>query len=115
MKKFLIILFLFIALAAGCKAEGKPDMPQETYPIFSEGHTGKSASSEDITEPPAPQEAAVATTYPESNENYIGNKKSKKFHRPDCKTLPAQKNRVYFTEKDEAFKKGYSPCGNCLP
>lgn len=27
-------------------------------------------------------------------ENYIGNKNSKKFHRPDCHTLPAEKNRV---------------------
>ena len=27
-------------------------------------------------------------------ENYICNKNSKKFHRPDCHTLPAEKNRV---------------------
>lgn len=27
-------------------------------------------------------------------ENYIVNKNSKKFHRPDCHTLPAEKNRV---------------------
>ncbi len=34
----------------------------------------------------------TAVEYEEGN--YIGNKNSKKFHRPDCHTLPAEKNRV---------------------
>lgn len=48
-------------------------------------------------------------------ENYIGNKKSKKFHRPDCRTLPAEKNRIIFSSRDKAVNSGYSPCANCAP
>lgn len=45
---------------------------------------------------------------------YIGNKNSKKFHRPDCHTLPAEKNRVEFSSRADAVNEGYSPCGNCI-
>ena len=52
----------------------------------------------------------------EYNEGtYIGNRNSKKLHRPDCRTLPAEKNRVEFSSRAEAINAGYSPCGNCCP
>ena len=50
-----------------------------------------------------------------SEETYIGNKNSKKFHRPSCNTLPAEKNRIYFSSRDEAIDSGFSPCSNCHP
>lgn len=46
---------------------------------------------------------------------YIGNKNSKKFHRPDCHTLPKESNRVFFSSREEAVNAGYSPCGQCNP
>ena len=46
---------------------------------------------------------------------YIGNKNSKKFHRPDCHTLPKESNRVFFSSRAEAVNAGYSPCGQCNP
>jgi competence protein ComEC len=46
---------------------------------------------------------------------YIGNKNSKKFHRPDCRTLPSEKNRIEIPSRSEAINKGYSSCGNCQP
>ena len=46
---------------------------------------------------------------------YIGNRNSKKFHKPTCNTLPAEKNRVYFNSRSEAVENGFTPCGNCLP
>lgn len=46
---------------------------------------------------------------------YIGNKNSKKFHRPDCHTMPKESNRVYLTSREEAISKGFSPCGQCNP
>lgn len=49
------------------------------------------------------------------DEIYIGNKNSKKFHSPNCHTLPAEKNRVEFTSRDEAVNYGYSPCRKCKP
>ncbi|MDO5398009.1 MAG: MBL fold metallo-hydrolase [bacterium] len=55
------------------------------------------------------------TTAAPMESGYIGNKNSKKFHRPDCRTLPAEKNRVPFSSREAAINSGYSPCGNCMP
>ncbi len=46
---------------------------------------------------------------------YIGNKNSKKFHLPTCRSLPAPDNRVYFDSREEAVSQGYTPCGLCKP
>lgn len=46
---------------------------------------------------------------------YIGNKNSKKFHLPTCRSLPAPENQVYFDTRDEAVKQGYDSCGICKP
>jgi competence protein ComEC len=55
-----------------------------------------------------------------SNKNneqsdYIGNTKSHKFHLNSCKSLPLEKNRVYFENREDAVNAGYEPCGNCKP
>lgn len=47
--------------------------------------------------------------------SYIGNKNSKKFHLSSCKSLPLEKNRVYFKIRKEAINEGYDPCKNCNP
>lgn len=51
----------------------------------------------------------------DTETSYIGNVKSKKFHRPNCHTLPAEKNRAILSSRDEAINAGYFPCGNCQP
>ena len=56
----------------------------------------------------APENAEAA------EQTFIGNKNSKKFHTPDCKNLPAEKNAVPFSSYQEAIDAGYSPCGSCL-
>jgi len=55
------------------------------------------------------QQATVAPT-----GEYIGNKKSKKYHVPTCASLPIEANRVYFATSDEAEGAGYTPCANCI-
>lgn len=47
--------------------------------------------------------------------SYIGNKNSKKFHLPDCSSLPSESNRIYFEDRQDALDEGYSPCKNCNP
>ncbi len=47
--------------------------------------------------------------------SYIGNKNSKKLHRPDCSSLPKEQNRVYFSTREEAVGEGYDPCARCNP
>lgn len=73
---------------------------------------GKSVS---IT--PSRNEGAVTneTAVNTAEYAYIGNKNSKKFHRPDCHTLPKESNRVYLTSREEAISEGFSPCGQCNP
>lgn len=50
-----------------------------------------------------------------SEANFIGNAISKKYHLPDCGSLPDKENQVYFSTIKEAEKAGYTPCGNCDP
>ena len=61
---------------------------------------------------------AAGTTAREATQSetgYIGNLRSKVFHRPSCHSLPAPKNRVTFATRDEAIAQGYRPCRNCNP
>jgi len=62
----------------------------------------------------APNGAAPAVP---SGGVYIGNKNSKKFHRPDCQWAQkiAPYNRVIFKSRDEAIRAGYVPCKVCRP
>ncbi|MBE6553529.1 MAG: MBL fold metallo-hydrolase, partial [Ruminococcaceae bacterium] len=55
-------------------------------------------------------DSSSATEY-----RYVGNVNSKKFHTLDCKNLPDETNRIWFTTREEAVTEGYSPCGNCDP
>ena len=62
----------------------------------------------------------TVTTIPDADERgdigeYIGNKNSKKFHLPTCKNLPAEKNRVSLSSRQEAIDGSFDPCGNCNP
>ncbi len=48
---------------------------------------------------------------------YVGNKRSRRFHRPDCpfgrRTSP--RNKIIFKTMKEAFYEGYCPCKKCRP
>ena len=48
---------------------------------------------------------------------YIGNKKTKKYHKPSCSYLPSSENQVKIPVKDINKSKysQYSPCGHCNP
>ena len=69
-------------------------------------HTGDSKSSE--TEQPSNT----------SEDLYVLNKNTKKFHRPDCSSVQdiKPKNKQEFSGNTEALiQQGYSPCKNCNP
>ncbi len=46
---------------------------------------------------------------------YIGNRNSHVFHLATCSSLPAPKNQVPFSTRDEALQAGYRPCKRCNP
>ena len=53
-----------------------------------------------------------------TNNTYIINKKSHKFHLPTCNSAASinEKNREeYQGSRDALIDAGYSPCGNCNP
>jgi beta-lactamase superfamily II metal-dependent hydrolase len=64
---------------------------------------------------PTVKAAAPAEKSKTTATGYIGNKNSKKFHRPTCSSLPAAQNRVYFETRDIAMQAGYVPCKICNP
>lgn len=68
-----------------------------------------------IEEAAAQAEKKTTKTSSSGSGQYIGNKNTKKFHRPSCHTLPKQSNRVYFKSRDKAISSGYVPCKNCNP
>jgi phosphatidylserine/phosphatidylglycerophosphate/cardiolipin synthase-like enzyme len=55
-----------------------------------------------------------AQEIPPANMPYIGNRNSKCLHEATCANLPAPRNRVYFSSKEEALKEGYKPCHRCV-
>jgi micrococcal nuclease len=56
---------------------------------------------------------SVATVEP----YYVGNSRSKRFHRPNCPAgkKTRQQSRVIFETRHDAFWEGYSPCKRCKP
>lgn len=58
------------------------------------------------------------TDITESKENeYIGNKNSKVYHKSDCTSVDkmSDKNKVVFSSTEEAEENDYTPCKNCNP
>jgi len=61
---------------------------------------------------------AFANTLMGITRDYVLNKRSKKFHYPDCSGIRdmSPRNREDFTgTRDEVIAMGYSPCGICKP
>lgn len=75
------------------------------------------ASNDDVQKVEAPKAEAAEVTQSGSDGggSYIGNKNSKIFHRPTCGTLPAEKNRIYFSSREEAINSGQRACKKCNP
>ena len=48
---------------------------------------------------------------------YVGNANTHKFHYPTCKSCSemSEKNKVFFSSRDEAINQGYVPCKRCNP
>ncbi|MGV8083369.1 MAG: Ada metal-binding domain-containing protein [Coriobacteriia bacterium] len=71
-----------------------------------------------VTPTPAPAQAAtVVDPSPNPAGTYIGNRKSKIFHYPDCSSVDDMKesNKVGLASREEAINKGYVPCKRCNP
>ena len=55
---------------------------------------------------------------PVSEQTYILNTSSKKFHKESCsgvKSMKEKNKKVYTGKREEVIEQGYAPCGNCHP
>ena len=62
------------------------------------------------------QESAFGEIDP-AEASYIGNKNTKKFHKPSCSSVKdmAEHNRIGLESRNDAISAGFSPCGRCKP
>ncbi len=66
----------------------------------------------------APKEQAGSATQPSVAEySYVASKKSKVFHKPECRWAKniSPGNLVRYASREEAIKDGKKPCGTCKP
>ncbi len=81
-----------------------------TITLQSDGKTVSQPQNGLVSEYTTAQSPAQSST-----QSYIGNTNSKKYHTANCSSLPKEKNRIYFSSKNQAESNGYSPCQSCNP
>lgn len=93
--------------AAGQNAKKTDEHQQNESDIKSEHENGQPEHGGGEAEKQIPEEYS-----------YVLNTNSKRFHKPDCKSVPKMKeeNKDYYTgSREELIQKGYKPCGSCNP
>lgn len=80
---------------------------------------GASALTEDVLQEEVRKEQTTEAKQSQTEKaNYIINKNTRKFHRPDCssakETLPKNRKK-YYGSRGKLLKQGYEPCGRCRP
>jgi hypothetical protein len=107
------------------QAEAPPEVPEAAV-AAGKPEPEHVAEVQDSPEPSVAEEPAASAIGSEkapvagmntagSNARYIGHIESKKFHNPECASLPLQKNRVYLVTREEAVSRGFIPCSYCNP
>lgn len=92
------------------------DVGAQVYRTDLQGHIVAKSDGDNITFTTKKNENAQTnpTTSEKVESNYIGNKNSKKLHKPTCGSLPKESNRVYFSNMEEALSQGFVQCKNCF-
>lgn len=111
--------------AYGTDASSEPS----TIPADDQSHTDQTveSSSEPSSAEPAPTPESTPAPVPDPAPNvepaaevhdYVLNTNNKKFHKPDCSSVKAikDKNRKDVTDtRENIISSGYDPCKNCNP
>jgi competence protein ComEC len=94
-----------------CVSDGKTvsfrKEKKATVPMNQTAPPGETENQASAGEPPGGVSSSDAA--------YIGNVNTEKFHLPVCRSLPDEKNRVFFATREGVVEAGYSPCGICKP
>lgn len=112
-------LLIFAALVGGVKKDTtevtKQPVTEQTAETFSVGST-TSATAQSVSEPT--ETMWVPETTEAVKEEYVLNKNTRKFHKPECSSAQKMKesNRWDYTGTRESVRQmGYEPCGQCRP
>lgn len=116
----LIVVFLMFAALVGCgqkdtKEVTKQPVAEQTAETFSIMST-TSATDPSVLEPTETMQVPETTEAVE--EEYVLNKHTRKFHKPECTSVQKMKesNRWDYTGTRESVQQmGYEPCGQCRP
>lgn len=125
MKKFfavLVVVVIFFAVGRG------DDSPKEAPRTVAKSNIVADTQKPKADEVPpvvlpkeepvkVEKEPQVKKSGPEYGIGYVGNRNTRKFHRVGCESIARMKasNRVSLNGRDEAVRKGYSPCSRCNP
>lgn len=92
------------------------DAGAQVYRTDLQGHIVAKSDGQSITftTQKNPSAQTNPTTEEKTESQYIGNKNSKKLHKPTCSTLPKESNRVYFSTMEEGLSLGFVQCKNCF-
>lgn len=92
-----------------CSCTATEDFSPPDYPVV-EKPNSVTKQTVDGYRKPLPQTSSQETVY-------YANKKSKKFHNPDCTYALKMSDTSALLEKDreKLISDGYSPCGKCNP
>lgn len=81
--------------------------------------TGESSSTGGtVTESPATEKVDEPVADNPTEQTYILNTNTKKFHNPDCasaKKIKDENKQTYSGSRDDLIAQGYDPCKNCNP
>ncbi len=88
---------------------------QGTIIIHSDGETINYETEKQVPEDEIYLEPKITITFPDNC--LVGNTRTLKFHRPDCKWAAtiSEDNRIFFNSREEALASDYIPCGSCNP
>ena len=80
--------------------------------------SGESWLSEEAAEPSSNGDDSSQTPSQETQQHYVLNTNSKKFHLPDCsgaESMSPANRQDYTGSRQDLIDQGYSPCGICQP
>ena len=111
--RFALCLILCALLALSFSACGGKQGRTDRYDGYFV-RTERSAPEEQTEEPAVPDRAVTAG----AEEDYVLNRKSMKFHYPDCsgaKEIKEQNRWDYHATRSAIIDMGYAPCKICNP
>ena len=118
----ILLIFIFVnsnrryddGYSAGYSA-GEEDGYDKGYSERTKSHTSSASNAGTHKSNSSTNTGTGSSRQSAISDDYIGNKKTKKYHRSTCSFLPDQSNQVVFDSTLDAELSGYESCNHCNP